>query len=153
VALLVALLCSDAQRTTVGAKLVVKLCLLCGSSRWTVVGRSHRRALTPGMPEGCYWAFSSWHSLQLWAPILGESSGAPSDSVPAPLLSRVLYPTLRRECVLVRASISMKRHHNQGNSFKGQHLFNWGWLTGSEVQSIIIKMDTAASKQAWCRRN
>jgi hypothetical protein len=32
--------------------------------------------------------------------------------------------------------------------------FNWGWLTGSEVQSIIIKPGTmAASRQAWCRRS
>jgi hypothetical protein len=32
--------------------------------------------------------------------------------------------------------------------------FNWGWLTGSEVQSIIIKAgrNMAASRQAWCRR-
>jgi hypothetical protein len=28
--------------------------------------------------------------------------------------------------------------------------FNWGWLTGSEVQSIIIKAESmAASRQAW----
>jgi hypothetical protein len=27
-------------------------------------------------------------------------------------------------------------------------IFNWGWLTGSEVESIILK----ASRQAWCRR-
>jgi hypothetical protein len=25
-----------------------------------------------------------------------------------------------------------------GNSYKGKHLFNWGWLTVSEVQSVII---------------
>jgi hypothetical protein len=32
--------------------------------------------------------------------------------------------------------------------------FNWGWLTGSEVQSIIIKAgNMAASRQAWCRRS
>jgi hypothetical protein len=32
--------------------------------------------------------------------------------------------------------------------------FNWGWLTGSEVQSIIIKVGSmAASRQAWCRRS
>jgi hypothetical protein len=34
--------------------------------------------------------------------------------------------------------------------------FNWGWLTGSEVQSIIIKLQVgsmAASRQAWCRRS
>jgi hypothetical protein len=28
--------------------------------------------------------------------------------------------------------------------------FNWGWLTGSEIQSIIIKAESmAASRQAW----
>jgi hypothetical protein len=32
--------------------------------------------------------------------------------------------------------------------------FNWGWLTGSEVQSIIIKVENmAAFRQAWCRRS
>jgi hypothetical protein len=31
---------------------------------------------------------------------------------------------------------------------------NWGWLTGSEVQSIVIKVGSmAASRQAWCRRS
>jgi hypothetical protein len=29
--------------------------------------------------------------------------------------------------------------------------FNWVWLTGSEVQFIIIKV--GASRQAWCRRS
>jgi hypothetical protein len=36
--------------------------------------------------------------------------------------------------------------------------FNWGWLTGSEVQSIIIKVmmmprSMAVSRQAWHRRS
>jgi hypothetical protein len=32
--------------------------------------------------------------------------------------------------------------------------FNRGWLTGSEVQSIIIRAGVRqASKQAWCRKN
>jgi hypothetical protein len=31
----------------------------------------------------------------------------------------------------------VKRHHDQGNSHK-RTPFNWGWLTASEVQSIII---------------
>jgi hypothetical protein len=32
--------------------------------------------------------------------------------------------------------------------------FNWGWLTGSEVQSIIIMAGSmAASRQAWCRQS
>jgi hypothetical protein len=29
--------------------------------------------------------------------------------------------------------------------------FNWGWLTGSEVQSIIINLRMAVSRQAWLR--
>jgi hypothetical protein len=32
--------------------------------------------------------------------------------------------------------------------------FNWGWLTGSEIQSIIIKAGSmAASRQAWYKRS
>jgi hypothetical protein len=32
--------------------------------------------------------------------------------------------------------------------------FNWGWLTGSEVQSIIFKGGSiAAARQACCRRS
>jgi hypothetical protein len=30
--------------------------------------------------------------------------------------------------------------------------FNQGWITGSEVQSIIIKEGTAF-RQAWCRKS
>jgi hypothetical protein len=42
----------------------------------------------------------------------------------------------------------MKRHHNQGKSYlkkkkkkKKKKTFNWGWLTGSEVQSFSIKVE------------
>jgi hypothetical protein len=31
--------------------------------------------------------------------------------------------------------------------------FNWGWLTGSEIQSIIMAGSMAASREAWCRRS
>ena len=31
---------------------------------------------------------------------------------------------------------------DQGNSYKDKRAFHWGWLTGSEVQSIIINMGT-----------
>jgi hypothetical protein len=31
----------------------------------------------------------------------------------------------------------VSRHHDQGKSYI---IFNWGWLTGSEIQSIIIKI-------------
>jgi hypothetical protein len=32
--------------------------------------------------------------------------------------------------------------------------FNWGWLTGSEVQSIVIKAGSrAACRQAWGRNS
>lgn len=34
-------------------------------------------------------------------------------------------------CVLVRASIAVKRHYDRRNSYKGT--FNWAWLTVSEV--------------------
>jgi hypothetical protein len=30
-------------------------------------------------------------------------------------------------------------HHDQSKSYK-KPTFNWGWLTGSEVQSIVIKV-------------
>jgi hypothetical protein len=30
------------------------------------------------------------------------------------------------ECVLVRVSIAVNRHHDQGNSYKGQHLIGAG---------------------------
>jgi hypothetical protein len=36
----------------------------------------------------------------------------------------------------------MKRHHDQGKSYKDNILL--GWLTGSEVQSIIIKVRSRA---------
>jgi hypothetical protein len=41
--------------------------------------------------------------------------------------------------------------------YKGQHLigaYRFNWLTGSEVQSITIKVGTwqPASRQAWCSR-
>jgi hypothetical protein len=32
------------------------------------------------------------------------------------------------------------RHHDQGNFYEDN--INWGWLTGLEVQSIIIKVGT-----------
>jgi hypothetical protein len=34
---------------------------------------------------------------------------------------------------------AVNRHHDQGKSYK-KTTFNWGWLTGSEVQSIIIQV-------------
>ena len=36
---------------------------------------------------------------------------------------------------LSQSFTAVNRHHDQGNSYKD----NWGWLTGSEGQSIIIK--------------
>jgi hypothetical protein len=33
----------------------------------------------------------------------------------------------------------LNRHHDQGKSFR-RTTFNWGWLTGSETRSIIIKV-------------
>ena len=37
----------------------------------------------------------------------------------------------------------MKRHHDQGNSYTGQHLIG-DWLTDPEGQSIIIKAESMA---------
>ena len=46
--------------------------------------------------------------------------------------------------------IAMKRLHDQGLYYKGQHLI-WSWLTGSEVPSIIIMAGSmAACRQTWC---
>jgi hypothetical protein len=36
------------------------------------------------------------------------------------------------DSVFVRISISVKRNHNQGNSYRGKHLVG-GWLTRSKV--------------------
>lgn len=52
VAPLDALLYSDGQNTMVGAEMLAKLCLQCGSSGWTVARCPHGRALTPGMLLG-----------------------------------------------------------------------------------------------------
>lgn len=35
-------------------------------------------------------------------------------------------------------SVVVMRHHDQGNSYKDKHIIR-GWLTPSEVQSIIIR--------------
>ena len=57
-------------------------------------------------------------------------------------------PFLVTMSVLVSISIAEKRHHDQGNTYKGQHLI--GLPSGSEVQSIIIMVGSmAASKQLW----
>jgi hypothetical protein len=47
-----------------------------------------------------------------------------------------------RPTVLGRISIPVKRHRDQVNSYKGEHI--WGWLTLSEVQSIIIVAGSVA---------
>jgi len=53
--------------------------------------------------------------------------------------------------VLVRVFIAVKRHHDQGVSYKG-HLIGADLVL--EVQSIIIVVGSmAASRQAWCRRS
>ena len=36
----------------------------------------------------------------------------------------------------------MKRHNDQGNSYKRQQ-FNWGWLAGSDVQQL------SSWQEAW----
>ena len=45
----------------------------------------------------------------------------------------------------------MKRHHDQRNSYKGQHSIG-GWLMSSEVQSIIIKGIQQASTALKAQR-
>jgi hypothetical protein len=46
-------------------------------------------------------------------------------------------------------SVSGKRHHGKGNCHKREHLIG-DWLTGSEVQSVIIMAGSmAACRQAW----
>ena len=42
------------------------------------------------------------------------------------------------ESILIRVSIAVQRHHNHSSSYKGKHLL--GWLTFSEVHSIVIMM-------------
>ncbi|KAL6084023.1 hypothetical protein STEG23_029938 [Scotinomys teguina] len=42
--------------------------------------------------------------------------------------------------VSVRVSITVKRHHDHSNSYK-EKTFHWGWLTVSEVESIIIRAE------------
>jgi hypothetical protein len=47
---------------------------------------------------------------------------------------------------------SVKRHHDQENSYKGQHLTR-DWLTVSKVQFIIIMTESmGVSRQTWCSR-
>jgi hypothetical protein len=46
---------------------------------------------------------------------------------------------------------AVKRHYNQGSSYKGKHLVGTGLV--SEVQSIIIMVRSmAVCRQTWCRR-
>jgi hypothetical protein len=69
----------------------------------------------------------------------------------------IKYLSLRRNCNALyhivmkildastnKVSIAGKRHHDQGK------IFNWGWLTGSKVKSVIITAGSmAASRQTW----
>ena len=53
------------------------------------------------------------------------------------------------QTVLVRVPIAVKRHHDNGNSYKGKHLMEVVAYS-SEVQSIIIMVGSmAACKQIW----
>jgi hypothetical protein len=46
----------------------------------------------------------------------------------------------------------MQRYHDQSNSYKKK--CNWGWLTVSEIQSIVIMAESmAACRQTWCWRS
>jgi hypothetical protein len=61
-------------------------------------------------------------------------------------------PSLHRDAKLMLAQqgpclksfIAAKRHQDQGNSHKGKHFFNLGWLTASEVYSIIVRVGSMA---------
>jgi hypothetical protein len=47
----------------------------------------------------------------------------------------------------------VRRHHDHGNSYKNKTC-NWGWLTVSEVQSILLMMGSmAVGRQTWCWRS
>jgi hypothetical protein len=47
-----------------------------------------------------------------------------------------------------RVPTDVKNHHNQDNSQR--MALNWGWLTDSEIQSIIIMAGSiAVDRQAW----
>ena len=59
------------------------------------------------------------------------------------LFSSLLF---HRGVVLVRVSIAVKRHHDQGKLLQ-RTTFNWCWFTLSEVQSII----SMAGSMAVCR--
>jgi len=52
---------------------------------------------------------------------------------------KVSLPSLMQEgYCLSEGFIAVNRHHDQSNTLV-RTTFNWGWLTGSEAQSIIIK--------------
>jgi hypothetical protein len=51
--------------------------------------------------------------------------------------------------VLVTFFVAVKRHHDQSNSYKEKHLTG-GWLTVSEVQSIIIMVRSMAAGRHTC---
>ena len=55
------------------------------------------------------------------------------------------------QTVLVRVPIAVKRHHDNGNSYKGKHLMEVVAYS-LEVQSIIIMVGSmAACRQTWWR--
>ena len=62
-------------------------------------------------------------------------------------LCEVLGTDFLSDRVLVRVFITVKRHHDHSNSYKGKHLVEV-LLTVSEVQSIIIM----AGSMAVCRQ-
>ena len=55
----------------------------------------------------------------------------------------------QKRIVLVRVSITVKRYHDHGNSYKGKHLIEVAAYS-SEVQSIIIMARSMVScRQTW----
>ena len=55
------------------------------------------------------------------------------------LILQAVFDLPRYTTCLSQGFTTVNRHHDQGKSYK-KPTFNWGWLTGSEVQSIIIKV-------------
>jgi hypothetical protein len=61
------------------------------------------------------------------------------------------FRTCYLEDVLARVSIAVKRHHNQGNSYKGKHLIGAG-LQVQRLSIVIMVGSMAACRQIWCWR-
>ena len=50
-------------------------------------------------------------------------------------------------CVVIRVSIAVKRHHNQGNSYKGQHLIGAGLQYHHGGKHGIVQANVVLEKE------